>query len=148
MSGEANSAAQLQDFGVALLRNAFAQDSLIRLRDAAARCFETVEADQALAERYRFNRFSHSVLLGALADFGCDLEELTAPLFALGLGSLFSEALGCEWACRMEHSWVRKKFAPLQAPATEYHPQGWHQDGALGVQFPQESGPVIPMTEL
>jgi len=56
--------------------------------------------------------------------------------------------MGCEWTCNMEQSWVRKKFAPLQAPAPEYHPQSWHQDGALGVRFPLESGPVIPMTEL
>ena len=56
--------------------------------------------------------------------------------------------MGGEWTCNMEQSWVRKKFTPLQAPAAEYHPQDWHQDGALGVRFPLESGPVIPMTEL
>lgn len=139
---------QLREQGVVLLRNVFAQDSLTRLREAAGRCFEAVETDCLIAERYRFNRFSHSVLLTALTDFGCDLEELTAPLSAPGLGSLFSEVLGGEWACRTEHSWVRKKFAPLHAPAAEYHPQGWHQDGALGVLFPQEPGQMLPMTEL
>jgi len=151
MSGEADCAAQLRERGVALLRNVFAPDSLTSLRRATARCFEAVEAEEtarSLAERFRFNRFSHSVLLSALADFGCDSEELTAPLSAPGLGSLFSEALGCEWACRMEHSWVRKKFAPLHAPAAEYFPQGWHQDGALGVQFSPEATPALAMTEL
>jgi len=82
-------------------------------------------------------------------EFGCnDMQELLTPLSAPGLESLFSEAMGREWTCKVEQSWVRKKFAPVRAPASEYHPQGWHQDGALGVQFPAETGKVIPMTEL
>jgi hypothetical protein len=148
MSGD-DSAAELRESGVALLRGAFATDVLTRFREAAVRCFEAVVAERPLPERYRFNRFSHSVLLTALTDFGFDGPgELLMPLSAPGLGSLFSEALGSEWACRMEHSWVRKKFAPLQAPGGGYHPQRWHQDGGLGVQFPLEAGPALPMTEL
>ena len=145
---EADSASQLREHGVVLLRDVFAKDSLTRLQDAASRCFEVVETEGTLPERSKFNRFSHSVLLNALMDFGCDSEELTMPLAAPELGSLFSEVMGEEWTCCMEQSWVRKKFAPFQAPAREYHPQGWHQDGALGVRFPPESGPAIPMTEL
>src|SRR5580698_1845015 len=113
---EADSATQLRDSGVALLRGVFAKDSLIGLREAAARCFEAAETARALPERSRFNRFSHSVLLNALVEFGFDSDELTAPLAAPGLVSLFAEAMGHEWACGMEQSWVRKKFAPLQAP--------------------------------
>jgi len=141
-------ATQLREDGVVLLRGVFATDALARLKEATARCFESAETDQPLPERYRFNPFSHSFLLTALLDFGCSEEKLHEPLSAPGLGSLFSEAMGCERACNMEQSWVRKKFAPHQAPAREYHPQGWHQDGALGVQFSAETGPVIPMTEL
>jgi Phytanoyl-CoA dioxygenase (PhyH) len=154
MSGD-DSAAELRESGVALLRGAFAADVLTGFREAAVRCFEAVGAERPLPEHYRFNRFPHSVLLSALSDFGFDdpdspdgPDELMAPLSAPGLGPLFSAALGSEWVCNLEHSWVRKKFAPLQAPAGEYHPQGWHQDGALGVQFPLEAGPALPMTEL
>ncbi|MGD0049647.1 MAG: phytanoyl-CoA dioxygenase family protein [Bryobacteraceae bacterium] len=143
-----DSATQLREQGIALLRDVFAKGSLTRLREAAARCFEAIRTERSLPERYQFSRFSHSVLLTALMDFGCGSEELMAPLSAPGLGQLFSEAMGCEWTCNMEQSWVRKKFAPPQAPAPEYHPQSWHQDGALGVRFPLESGSVIPMTEL
>jgi hypothetical protein len=145
---EVDPAAQLRDHGVALLRDTFAKDALTSLKDAAARCFEAIGADQLLAERYRFNRYSHSVPLSALTGFGCDLEQLTAPLSAPGLASLFSEVLGHEWTCNLEQSWVRKKFAPLHIPERQYHPQDWHQDGALGVQFPPASGSVIRMTEL
>jgi len=144
-----DSATQLREQGIALLRDVFAKGSLTRLREAAARCFEAIRTETSLPERYQFSRFSHSVLLTALMDFGYGgAEELMAPLSAPGLGQLFSEAMRCEWTCNMEQSWVRKKFTPLLAPASEYHPQSWHQDGALGVRFPFASGSVIPMTEL
>lgn len=141
-------ATALHETGIALLRNAFATDSLTRLREAATRCFEAVETDPAAAEQIGFNRFSHSVPLTALTDFGCDSEELKAPLSAPGLDTLFSQALGSAWSCQMEHSWVRKKFAPSQNPGAGYHAQGWHQDGALGVQFPAQPDPSLPMTNL
>ena len=142
-------ATQLREKGIALLRGVFPKDSLTRLNEAAARCFEAIGTAESPPRHYRFNRFSHSVLLTALMDFGCGgSQELVAPLSVAGLDQLFSEAMGCDWTCGMEQSWVRKKFPPLQAPDSHYHPQGWHQDGALGVRFPLESGPVIPMTQL
>ena len=144
-----DAATQLKEQGVAQLRHLFPKDSLTGLKEAAVRCFEAISEGRALPDHYRFNRFSHSVLLTALMDFGCDApEELTAPLSAPELDSLFTEAKGSAWTCNLEQSWVRKKFAPLQAPGAGYQPQGWHQDGGLGVRFPLESGPAIPMTEL
>jgi hypothetical protein len=143
------SGTQLREQGLALLRDVFPKDALTRLKEAAARCFEAIGTAKSLPEPYQFNPFSHSVLLTALIDFGCGgLEELVAPLFAPGLEPLLSEAMGCAWTCNMEQSWVRKKFCPLQAPGPQYHQQSWHQDGALGVRFPLQSGPVIPMTPL
>ena len=142
---------QLRERGVALLRGIFPADSLLGLRAAAERLFEAVGAGNALPRSYRFNRFSHSMLLTALVDFDCSLEQLTAPLSAPGLEALVSEAMGGAWVCRMEQSWLRKKFAPTQAPAREYHPQDWHQDGALGVRFAPQFGAEIatpPMTQL
>ena len=141
-------ATPLLEDGVVLLRGVFAVPALASLKEAAVRCFGAVETEQSLPERYRFNRFSHSLILTALLDFGCGDEALVEPLSAPGLGSLFSEAMGCEWACSMKQSWLRKKFAQVRAPAREYYLQGWHQDGALGVHFPAVAAPVIPMTEL
>ena len=136
-------AAELRETGVVVLRDVFATDGLRALREAAARCFEAIEAGD-----YPVHRYSHSVLLGALTDFGCGPEDLLAPLNAPGMTDLFSAAPGGAWSCKMEQSWARKKFAPRNAPSREYFPQNWHQDGALGVQFPLEPGPAIPMTEL
>ena len=140
---------QLRQQGVVLLRDVFARDPLIRLRDAAARCFRTITTRKPIPEHYQFNRFSHSVLLTALLDFGCArAEELLAPLSAPGVDRLFTDAMNAGWTCNMEQSWVRKKFAPPQAPASAYHPHTWHQDGALGVRFPPEPGTMPPMTDL
>jgi len=140
---------QLRERGVALLRDVFPKPWLCKLREAATRCFEAIESGRPLPDSYRFNPFSHSVLLTALEDFGSgDFDELTAPLSSPGLDGLIWQAIGGRWNCRMEQSWVRKKFAPGQAPSSLYHSQTWHQDGALGVRFPLEPGPVIPMTQL
>jgi len=142
-------ASQLREHGVALVRDVFLKPWLCNLRQAATRCFEEIECDTSLAQHYAFNPFSHSVILPALADFGAgDPGELLAPLNSACLHDLISQSIDCEWTCRMEQSWVRKKFAPGQAPSRVYQPQNWHQDGALGVRFPSEPGPVIPMTKL
>jgi hypothetical protein len=119
------------------------------LSAAADQFFHAIGPEKPFPERYRYNRFSNSVLLTALADFGGgNTKELSAPLSAPGLGPLFSDAMGPGWTCNMEQTWVRKKFAPHLAPASGYYLQGWHQDGALGVSFPLEPGQVVPMTEL
>jgi hypothetical protein len=133
---------------VALLKGVFASDSLLRLKVAARRCFDAVSTDASLPERYQFSRSSHSLLLTALLDFGCDSAELLTPLASPLLARLFEEGIGSRWTCGMDQSWVRKKFAPHQAPKSGYHLQDWHQDGALGVRFPREPGPSIPMTDL
>jgi hypothetical protein len=140
---------QLREQGVVLLRDMFATDSLTRLKAAADQFFQGIGSTGSLPGHHKYNRFSNSVLLTALLDFGVgSLEELLAPLSAPGLALLFSEAMGRAWTCNVEQSWVRKKFAPHLAPASGYHLQGWHQDGALGVSFPLERGPAGPMTEL
>jgi hypothetical protein len=140
---------QLRERGIILLRDVFRTDSLNPLKTAAERFFQAIGPERSLPEQYRYNHFSNSVLVTALMDFGCDSrEELWAPLSAPGLRQLFSEAMGAVWSCNREQSWVRKKLAPGRAAPSGYHLQGWHQDGALGVSFPLQSGSVIPMTEL
>jgi hypothetical protein len=142
-------ATQLRQHGVALLRKVFAKKSLIPLKQAAERCFEAIDHERPLPERYRFNRISNSLLLTALPDFGCtDAEHLIAPHSAPVLEPLFTAGIDGAWVCHMEQSWLRKKFAPHQAPFPEYHNQDWHQDGALGVCFPPEPGEPVPMTRL
>lgn len=140
--------AQLRESGVALLRGFFPQASLMRLREAAVECFQSICSRSSIPERYRFNPLSNSVLLTALLDCGCAKDDLLAPLSSPELEALFTETMKRPWRCNLEQSWVRKKFAPAHAPDSGYHLQNWHQDGALGARFPLQSGSVIPMTEL
>ncbi len=139
---------QLKEFGVALLRDAFSHDSLAKLKAAASSCFQAVSKGTSLPTYYGFSRSSHSVLLAALTDFGCNEGDLLAPLSTPGLAQLFAETLGDDSTCSPNQSWVRKKFAPGNAPSNGYHLQNWHQDGALGVSFPLQPGPVVSMTDL
>jgi hypothetical protein len=136
--------ARLREQGVVLLRGVFPKEPLVRLRRAAHRCFRIIEGGSAPApERYGFNSFSGSVLVSALEDFGCALT----PLAVAGLDDLLTRAMGCALACKREQCWIRKKYAPSRAPAGHY-PNRWHQDGGLGVHFPQEPGPALPLTPL
>ncbi len=131
------------------MRHRFPKPSLTRFKESAQRCLHFIESNSQVPAHYRFIRSAHCVLLTALLDFGfTDESELQAPLSAPGLADLFSQAMGPAWTCRINQSWLRKKFAPHLAPAPAYHIQDWHQDGALGVTFPPQPGPDIPMTAL
>jgi ectoine hydroxylase-related dioxygenase (phytanoyl-CoA dioxygenase family) len=71
--------------------------------------------------------------VSALRDFGCPDDQLFAAVTAAGFDPanfLVGDSL------------VRKKVPP------RFQAHTWHQDGALGVQFPPEPGQAIPMTPL
>ena len=144
-----NLSTELLGQGMVHLKDWFKTETLDNFKAAADKCFEAVETEPTLAERFGFNRFSHSVPSTALLDFGvASTNELMAPLSTPGLAGLVSEALGCDWQCNLDQSWVRKKFAPKHTPSPHYHNQGWHQDGALGVSFPKHPDPQILMTRM
>lgn len=153
---------QFEEDGVVLLRDVFSTSLLATFRQAGVQCFTAIEARTVLPEKYKYNQFSNSLLIEALADADCarphlSINELSMPLAAPSLGALCVEALAADWTCGLEHSWVRKKFAPGNSPDGRDASQGWHQDGGLGVQFPEaihsrdERGywiSTVPMTEL
>ena len=87
---------------------------------------------QDMRERLRmaavmcFDGVIHSVTLSSRPNF---LE----PLKALGVDPA---------DCRVADSWIREKRPP------DFQAHLWHQDGGLGVAFPPEPGPMLPMTPL
>lgn len=134
---------------MAELRGVFAEETLMRLREASLRCFAAMEAGGAIPESYRYSQTARVLLLTALKDFGIkDEEELIAPWRDARLAELFDEALGEPWACKLEHAWVRKKCAPQRMGAGGWQIQDWHQDGALGAKFAPEPGAATPMRRL
>ena len=140
---------QMGKYGVAVLPSVFPLGALAALRSSATAYFQKAEGEgwHPFPERYRYNPLSRSVLLRALEDFGCSASQLSAPIAIAGLEALLAEALGGPVACHPEQAWVRKRYAPFHAPAG-YHPNRWHQDGGLGVRFPPQAGPALPMTRL
>lgn len=138
---------ELQERGVLLLRNRFSPQAIDELKRAAERLFVRAESDQAasLPEHYRFSPFSCSAVITSLLDFG--VEDLRRPLTDGGLEELATAALGTGATCNLAHSWVRKRYAPSESPP-RYHPNTWHQDGGLGIQFLDEHGPRPPLTRL
>lgn len=141
--------AELKRFGVVLLRGLVSADTVQSLRSAAVACFEAIESSGTAPERYRFNRFSNSVLATALLDYRVSgVEDLIAPAVLAGMELVAPEILGCSAAWSREQSWVRKKHPPMPGRPAYYQPHSWHQDGALGVRFPLSPSPVGPMTLL
>lgn len=102
-----------------------------RILSAADRCFAHFENGNG--PESGFSPISTSVRIPALRDFGCDAADLLCPLEH-------------DWPVDLEHSWVRKRFAPALEPVLA-RPNGWHQDGGLGVLF-HEPGAPPPMTRL
>jgi hypothetical protein len=132
----------LRDHGVVLLKGIFPQHSIANLRQSAE------AADFTRCAAWRFTPFSYSILLPALLEFGvASREELLAPFAAGGLNRLITETLGEPAVCNLEESWLRKRFAPSNAPR-HYRPNVWHQDGGLRAPYGPDPDSLIPMTRL
>lgn len=128
----------LQESGIVLKRGWLASDYVERLRSASEACFQAIDAgNHEIATRFRFTPFSQSVIVPALGEFGAgDAGEL--------LPALVRAVAADDWHCDLEQSWVRRRFAPTNAPPL-YQPNCWHQDGALGVKF---DGDLNTMTQM
>ncbi len=146
----AGARSELHTSGVVALRQAFPPSTLAPLKKSAATCFEAIgtgRTSEALTE-YHFTPFSHSVVLSALLDFGIfSGQELVTPLQVEGFEELVRNAIEGDSVCNLEQCWVRKRYAPGNAPRY-YHPNSWHQDGGLGVSFGREPDAPPPLTPM
>ncbi len=82
----------------------------------------------------------------ATGPYNAPLADLTL-LASTDLPQLASTLAGMPFECRLEHCWLRRRYAPQHAPRG-YHPNLWHQDGGLGVTFSANPQDVPPMTRL
>jgi hypothetical protein len=129
----------LRRHGAALLRRAVPPEPLIRLRRLVDARFDAVSS--APTEGFGFTPFSYSMRVAAVPEHQEILEHI------LGLDPLFRQIFGGPVACNVEESWLRKRFAPCDAPR-HYQPNRWHQDGGLGVHYPLPAAPPPQMTRL
>jgi len=126
----------LRSKGVVLLKGVFAVEVLLRLKHACS-------AQPKLNEP-----FSYSISVAELVDSAAwTHSEALAPLNAGGLAEILEESLSEAVECRLEQSFVRRRFAPRNAPRL-YQPNAWHQDGGLGVAFGADPSAPLRMTRL
>jgi len=124
----------LSEQGVTLLTGLFCPGILTRLKNSAG--------------TLGFPAISYAVPLNALEAAGIvSIAELLALLEIDGLTDLLSAALPGPVQCDLQHSWLRKRFAPQNAPRL-YQPNTWHQDGGLGASFTPDPASVPPMNRL
>lgn len=65
---------------------------------------------------------------------GKDLQVLTSLIKEGRANRWLGDQLGADFAWDLQHSWVRRQYAPGRYP--RWHaPHAWHQDGALGFDF-------------
>ena len=101
---------------------------------SAAGLLEIVDAHPAWSRRSGdgFDPYSSSLRLAALA--GIDAGALASHLLEGAAGESCRAGLGDELALDIDRCWVRRQYAPGNAPG-RHAPHAWHQDGALGFDF-------------
>jgi hypothetical protein len=81
----------------------------------------------------KFVPTASSFTIGAILSGG-DLNSLLSSLSENAIGLYLRQALGDQVVCNLDHSWIRRQYAPHRYP--RFHaPHAWHQDGALAFDF-------------
>ncbi len=113
--------------------------------EVCAQWLSLIERRYADADRLRddpdFSLHSSSQRLRGVAQI--DLDVL---LRALVRGEL-RRRLGAHLACDLDQCWVRRQYAPRNAPPP-HAAHSWHQDGALNFDFAAHAGAALPADAL
>jgi Phytanoyl-CoA dioxygenase (PhyH) len=91
-------------------------------------------ASRLVAAGQRFVPTASSLTIGATL---CeeDIHCLIAGIGAAPAAGWIRNELGTRIACDLNQAWVRRQYAPAHYPPW-HAPHGWHQDGALGFDYP------------
>jgi hypothetical protein len=104
----------------------------LALIDAAYRDCEAAASPDFVPE-------SSSFRLRALA--GLPVVEVWSSLSS-DVPQHCARLLASQMAIDADQCWVRRQYPPDRAPP-RHHPHSWHQDGALGVEFPPNGSAAI-----
>jgi ectoine hydroxylase-related dioxygenase (phytanoyl-CoA dioxygenase family) len=69
-----------------------------------------------------------------------DFDAIRSVVWRDPLRSACVAALGARVACNLDQCWLRRQYAPANAPP-RHRPHAWHQDGALGFDFGADTAP-------
>jgi hypothetical protein len=87
---------------------------------------------QNLPPGEKFIPTASSFTIGAILN--SDLQTINRAILASPAGEWLRNQLGEQIVCNLDHSWIRRQYAPHRYP--RFHaPHAWHQDGALGFDF-------------
>ena len=136
----------LQKHGAVHLPSALDKSRLTTIATAADGCFTNIErliqrhgarqVKDYLPVKYLYLERSTSLSPIALDDYQNDIKENILDIFSNSAGmSLLVEMLGGDIVCNHTKSRVAKQYAPVNYHSL-HSPNSWHQDGALGVPFP------------
>lgn len=108
----------------------------------AALCARWLAAIDGTIARFRetphhpdFSRYSSSLRLHALSSNGCDTPMLIGQQVRHGaLRATLAGCLGTHLMLMVDQCWARQQYAPHRYPP-DHTPHGWHQDGALHLDF-------------
>lgn len=111
---------------------------LPRLLDPARAeaCLQVIDAryaDPELRSSAEFHASCSSIRIGHAA--GIDTAALLAAAFGEALAALCRRDLGADVACLVDECWARRQY-PLAGYPSGHAAHSWHQDGALGFDFP------------
>ena len=119
---------------------------LPRLLDPARAeaCLEAIDAryaDPDLRSSDEFHASCSSMRLGHIA--GIDAAAILAAAFGEALAGLCRRELGANVACLADECWARRQY-PLAGYPRGHAAHSWHQDGALGFDFPAFADRPLP----
>lgn len=130
--------------GIVLERAALNFSKAATLSSQIGAVYQTVEAARArngieaisrvIPAGQRFVPTASSLTIGAVLSDE-ELRDLLRLITLSAAGEWIRRELGNSVACDADQAWVRRQYAPANYP--QFHaPHGWHQDGALGFNFP------------
>jgi ectoine hydroxylase-related dioxygenase (phytanoyl-CoA dioxygenase family) len=92
-----------------------------------------VRLPQNLPPGEKFVPTASSFTIGAILN-ARDLQTILNTILTNPSGEWLKRQLGHAVICNLDHSWIRRQYAPHRYP--RFHaPHAWHQDGALGFDF-------------
>jgi hypothetical protein len=123
-----------------LFKSVLPSELLSALRPRIDVAYTGVEPDgaptrlpQNLPPGEKFVPTASSFTIGAILTVG-DLQTINNTILTSPAGKWLRNQLGHAIVCNLDHSWIRRQYAPHRYP--RFHaPHAWHLDGALGFDF-------------
>ncbi len=144
---ETNPLMPLPETGIQLLRQTFDRELVRRCEKTAEQFYQRTQSQspeliqQSLPAGQKHVPIASSFTLEAVFASE-DCRRILQAIAASPVRDLMERTLAGPPLCDLDQSWVRRQYAPGRYPPL-HAPHAWHQDGALGYDFRDQS-PTAP----